>query len=226
MLIMNKTEIDTKQPSHNNTSPESSSTKASPENTKASPDDTKARPDDTTASPTEKKKITSRKRIEANRRNASRSTGPRNTERTRYNAMKHGFRAEGLTDLDNHDEYFAIIRQLMPRCPANDPVCQFLVERIALDMTRARRTASLQAQAMNSYSSHITDPVFMKEVLGALFDRFERYDTATMNRLQRCLRQLEEIIEKGNNPATTGVDTATQVLFGDSQAAEEQKRCN
>jgi hypothetical protein len=43
------------------------------------------------------KKGTSQRRIEANRRNALRSTGPGNTQRTRHNAIRHGLLAEGLT---------------------------------------------------------------------------------------------------------------------------------
>jgi hypothetical protein len=46
--------------------------------------------------PGEKKKVTSERWVEANRRNALRSTGPRNTERTRRNATRHGLLAEGF----------------------------------------------------------------------------------------------------------------------------------
>jgi len=45
--------------------------------------------------PGAKKKVTSERRIEANRHNALLSTGPRNTQRTRYNAVRHGLLAEG-----------------------------------------------------------------------------------------------------------------------------------
>src|SRR5262249_36509644 len=37
---------------------------------------------------------TSSRRADANKRNAARSTGPKRTERTRFNALKHGLRAK------------------------------------------------------------------------------------------------------------------------------------
>ena len=37
---------------------------------------------------------TSKKQIHANRRNAKRSTGPRNTTKTRFNALRHGILAQ------------------------------------------------------------------------------------------------------------------------------------
>jgi hypothetical protein len=40
-----------------------------------------------------KKKPTSEKKISANRANAQKSTGPRDTRRSRFNATKHGLRA-------------------------------------------------------------------------------------------------------------------------------------
>jgi hypothetical protein len=46
--------------------------------------------------PCAQKKGTSQRQTEANRRNALLSTGPRNTQRTRFNAVRHGLLAEGL----------------------------------------------------------------------------------------------------------------------------------
>ena len=40
------------------------------------------------------------KKAEANRTNALESTGPNNTSTPRFNAVKHGLRAEGITELD------------------------------------------------------------------------------------------------------------------------------
>jgi hypothetical protein len=53
---------------------------------------------DTSAPSAQKqKKGTSQKKIESNRRNSLRSTGPENTQRTRHNAIRHGLLAAGLT---------------------------------------------------------------------------------------------------------------------------------
>jgi hypothetical protein len=62
--------------------------------------------------------MTSQKQIEANRRNAQKSTGPRTDAGkavTRYNSITHGFRAKGLDLLPNEDpeEYRARLDSFM-----------------------------------------------------------------------------------------------------------------
>src|SRR6266446_5979586 len=71
------------------------------------------------------KKGTSQKRIESNRRNSLRSTGPRNTQRTRHNAIRHGLLAEGLTQWDDADEFKENIHDLTAIYPSSDPLDAF-----------------------------------------------------------------------------------------------------
>lgn len=85
----------------------------------------------------------SRKRIEANRRNALHSTGPRNTKRTRHNAVRHGLLAEGLTQWDNAEEYQEDLRALAATYPSTNPLDRFVTDHMALDMVRARRVARM-----------------------------------------------------------------------------------
>src|SRR6266567_2681178 len=69
------------------------------------------------ANPGAQKKVTSQRRLEANRRNALHSTGPRSTERTRCNATRHGLLSNGLTPLDNPEEYEETVHQLTSMYP-------------------------------------------------------------------------------------------------------------
>ena len=48
----------------------------------------------------------------ANRRNAKRSTGPRDTSSTRYNAIRHGLVAEGVTELDDTEDFRTIVDEV------------------------------------------------------------------------------------------------------------------
>src|SRR6266404_7092528 len=79
------------------------------------------------------KKGTSQKRIESNRRNLLRSTGPRDTQRTRHNAIRHGLLAEGLTEWDDPAEYQEVIHDFTAIYPVSDPLDAFLIEHIARD---------------------------------------------------------------------------------------------
>jgi hypothetical protein len=152
-------------------------------------------------------KILSAKKVAANRRNALRSTGPRNTERTKYNSLKHGFLANGLTRLDDSDEFAAILRDLTSEYSDGSSACAFLIESAARDMIRGRRNPRIEAETIELASikprpsneessdqgSQMIDPVIMKEYTGPLLDRLQRYETAGLNRVLRCLRQLERM---------------------------------
>jgi hypothetical protein len=168
------------------------------------------------------KKGTSQRRIEANRRNALLSTGPRNTQRTRYNAIRHALLAEGLTQWDNAEEYQENIHALTAIYPSSDPLHTFLIKHIALDMVRSRRIARLAAETITVLSTRpdtsgdptsdrctpMIDPLVMKEYGGPVFDRLQRYDSATLNNLLRSRRELERTRRDKPGPGNTDTDIA------------------
>jgi hypothetical protein len=152
------------------------------------------------------KKGTSQRKIESNRRNSLHSTGPRNTQRTRYNAIRHGLLAEGLTEWDDPAEHQEIIRALTAIYPSSDPVDTFLIEQMALEMLRSRRTARLEAETITVSSrpdpssdrtsdrcTPMIDPMVMQEYTGPALDRLQRYASANLNRMLRCRRELDSI---------------------------------
>jgi hypothetical protein len=91
------------------------------------------------------KQVSARK-VEANRENAQKSTGPINTTSTRYNATKHALLSEGVSELDNP----AMFRDFCDRLSAQfKPVGEVeiaLVRRIALCLVRLNRAAMLEAE--------------------------------------------------------------------------------
>jgi hypothetical protein len=163
--------------------------------------------------PSAKKKVTSEKRIEANRHNALLSTGPRDTQRTRFNAVRHALLAEGLTEWDDAEEYEENILAFRARYAPSDPLDAFLIKRMALDMVRSCRIARLEAGSITALSSPpntdrripMIDPTVMKEHGGPVLDRLERYSTATLNRLLRCRRELERM--RRDEPGLGNSDT-------------------
>jgi hypothetical protein len=175
------------------------------------------------------KKGTSQKKIESNRRNALHSTGPRNTQRTRHNAIRHGLLAEGLTEWDDPAEYQEIIHALMAIYPSTDPVDTFLIEQMALEMLRSRRTARLEAETITALSSRpdpssdptsdrcspMIDPMIMKEYAGPALDRLQRYASANLNRMLRCRRELERMRrdEPGSGSTDTDIANADVVII-------------
>ena len=51
-------------------------------------------------------------KADSNRKNAQRSTGPRDTTSTRYNAVRHGLLAKGITELDDPVAYESLLERL------------------------------------------------------------------------------------------------------------------
>ncbi len=150
-----------------------------------------------------KLKKTSQRKTEANRRNSRRSTGPRDTSITRLNALRHGFKSKGLNIFDNWGLYEKELDQLKSQYAPSGPISEFLVERVALDLTRARRGAAWEAEYINLMidtdaglcGANIHDHT-MKERLAPLFKLLQRYDAEATNRIFRSLRQLALIREQ------------------------------
>jgi len=92
--------------------------------------------------------MTSLRQLEANRHNALKSTGPKTEtgkQRSRRNALRHGFTAETVIEpLEYPEEYGAfeeaIISEYLPRTPVE----QELVHRLASLFWRLRRATSIE----------------------------------------------------------------------------------
>src|SRR6266511_4165022 len=92
--------------------------------------------------------MTSLRQIEANRHNALKSTGPKTEDgkqRSRRNALKHGFTAETVIEpLENPEEYRAFEDAIVSEHLPQTPVEQELVHRLASLFWRLRRATSIE----------------------------------------------------------------------------------
>src|SRR6266852_4300712 len=174
-------------------------------------------------------KLKSDAKTAANRLNAKDSTGPKNTSSTRFNATKHGLLAAGITELDDANEYRNTLRGLDQAYVAE--LEKFLLERIALNMIRLRRSGRLEAEyitailnppvygeaqdplGMPSFERPLIDPGLpapvSSEKLEPLVNTFQRYDTALENKVFREMHELERLrrMIKGEQlPAPAAVD--------------------
>lgn len=170
-------------------------------------------------------------KTDANRRNALRSTGPKDTTSTRLNAITHGLLALGLTELDDPDYYQLLVQRLTTtHHPVGDLEC-FLVERIAFHVIRLKRTGRLEAEYITGeihppVRGPRLDEIFGPEIidsgvpaaLGALsavnlVAGFQRYETAIENKLYRAINQLERLqrMRRGEYvPAPQALDVSVQ----------------
>jgi hypothetical protein len=92
--------------------------------------------------------MTSLRQLEANRRNALKSTGPTSANGkhvSRRNALRHGFTAETVIEpLENPEEYRTFEAAILSEYLPQTPVEQELVRRLASLFWRLRRATSIE----------------------------------------------------------------------------------
>lgn len=101
------------------------------------------------------------KQIEANRRNALKSTGPATEdgkERTRLNALRHGLTAETVVlPLENADDYQAFEESVAAGYEAETAVERELVLRLASVLWRLRRATGIETSLFETAAPKATD---------------------------------------------------------------------
>jgi hypothetical protein len=132
--------------------------------------------------------MTSFKQIEANRRNACKSTGPTTQEgklQSRCNAVRHGLTAETVIGaLEDAEDYKAFEGAIIADYDARSAVERELVLRLASLLWRLRRATTIETglfeiQAKNpsefERGQHVTQP--SREVIDVLFRPHESVST-------------------------------------------------
>ena len=176
-------------------------------------------------------------KVKSNRRNSQKSTGPNDTSSTRYNAVKHGLLAEGVTELDKPESFPAFCAKLEAELKPAGEIESFLVRQIALGIVRLKRVALLEAefttaqlnppltetkpsllQTLNTMDTeevvvldHGMPSRLSAEAVDALASKFGRYETQIENRLFRHLHELERLqrLRQGEHvPPPASVDVA------------------
>jgi hypothetical protein len=128
--------------------------------------------------------MTSFKQIEANRRNARKSTGPTTEEgklRSRCNAVRHGLMAETVIGaLEDAEDYKAFEAAIIADYDAQSAVERELVLRLASLLWRLRRATTMETGLFEIQADHLAElkqPAQIgpasREVVYALFGRAE-----------------------------------------------------
>jgi len=146
------------------------------------------------------------KQIEANKRNAQKSTGP-TTEvgrsRSSRNALKHGLTAEQVTMEGEQARQFESFRDdiLESLCPQG-ALEEQLAERIALCWWRLRRVYRMEVAIAKEHSEPLDDGMtflnakpsdgfIAEKLITGPFQHLSRYETTIERSLQRALHELE-----------------------------------
>ena len=158
--------------------------------------------------------------IAANRDNAKKSTGPRETSSTRWNAMKHGLTSQGITELDDHEAFERFLAGVRTSCQPIGVIEDELCRRVAVDLLRGQRALMLEAEEITAqlnppkYKKTLTvwseldttpqaeiielvDPGIPSRMSMEGIERLlrtpQRYETAIANSLTRNLNNLHRV---------------------------------
>ena len=105
--------------------------------------------------------MTSYRQIEANRRNALKSTGPRTEagkQTSRRNAVRHGLTAETvITALEDAEDYNAFEAAIIADYDAQSAVERELVLRLASILWRLRRATTMETGLFEIQATHLRD---------------------------------------------------------------------
>jgi hypothetical protein len=148
-----------------------------------------------------KKKPTSEKKIAANKLNSKKSHGPLDTSKTKYNATKHGLRAAGVSQLDNAEGYRTLLQQLTKEKNPVGALEIFLVERLALAMTRIPRASRMEASHIDESIYYPPPPPLWEGPVGPRLPtlsqvieplvRLQRYESTYSKEFMKTLHELE-----------------------------------
>jgi hypothetical protein len=188
-----------------------------------------------------------RTRTEANRANARKSTGPKDTTSTRFNAVKHGLLAEGVTELDKPETFQNFCAAIEAELKPLGEIENFLARQIVLCMVRLKRvrlleaefvTAQLNPPVMENFDTDIdrilgninnqtvVDPGLparlSAEAVDALANSFARYETAIENRMLRALNHLERMQLLRHAADVPKADEKPLASFGNPPQLQEE----
>ncbi len=130
--------------------------------------------------------MTSEKQIAANRRNAQKSTGPKDTLKTRYNRLWHGLRGSRVVlPHESMEEYLALADTLYHLFKPAGTYEHFLVKRIADRTWELERIVGLKSETMIQCE-------FRDEMIKEL-QLLEKYEASMERSIYRSRRELGQV---------------------------------
>jgi len=155
--------------------------------------------------------MTSHRQIEANRRNALRSTGPKaeaGKDTSRRNAVRHGLTAETVIGaLEDIEDYQAFEAAIAADYDAQSAVERELVLRLASVLWRLRRATTIETGLFEIQSRHLAErqqsPKMLpgsQEVIHAVFRRSTEREAAASENIGNTIDAMPEFRPKGGAP--------------------------
>lgn len=153
--------------------------------------------------------MVSEAQIEANRKNAQLSTGPKNTENTKYNALKHSLTARRLINKKDEEQFQEIFENLCSQFEPKGYIQYILIDRMATCLWKIQKINGIQIADYNNkevYAEQLINFDKMKHntlfsldnsvplpVLSEGQEALQRYEGGAENGFYRALNKLIEL---------------------------------
>jgi hypothetical protein len=155
--------------------------------------------------------VTTFRKIDANRRNARKSTGPKTEDgkrRSRCNAVRHGLTAETvIVALEDADDYEAFEAAIAADFNAQSAVERELVLRLASLLWRLRRSTTIETGLFEMQAKHFRDfrqarqiQPDSQKIVYAMFTRAEQIDSQLERRSQGTISGTETAPNSESRP--------------------------
>ena len=169
----------------------------------------------------------SSRKIAANRANSLHSTGPDNTERTRYNATRHGLSGKQVVvQGEDPAAYEALRRGLFESYKPVNTAEEILVEEIAQNYWRLQRARIIEAENFRINGGG-ADPVIAFGCGAAHFDNVRRYMTTIERAYHRAIQQLEKTQAiRAKQPVEAPVGFVSQSIAGSPKLEQNTAHAN
>jgi len=152
-----------------------------------------------TPAPTAKLRLISQRKLEANRRNARRSSGPRTAEgkaRSRCNALRHGLRCEkvlfGSDRMPTDPELQATYENLQRHYGRDETETDALLRSTVVELSHQRRAMELEESCLQNALDGSSAVIRL--------DHLRRYRTTSQRALLQHLAQLHRLPETEVEP--------------------------
>jgi hypothetical protein len=161
--------------------------------------------------------MTSYRQIEANRRNALKSTGPRTEagkQASRCGAVRHGLTAQTvISTLEDEAEYKAFEAAVIADYDAQSAVERELVLRLASILWRLRRATSMETGLFEIQTEHLRDyrqkRQLLQEPRDVIDPVFRRADSASVHTTSHnAVSNIESVSDVGMKADVSAVDFA------------------
>jgi hypothetical protein len=160
--------------------------------------------------------MTSYRQIEANRRNALKSTGPKTEagkQASRRNAVRHGLTAETvISALEDAEDYKAFEVAITADYDAQSAVERELVLRLASILWRLRRATTMETGLFEIQAQHLHDYRQSRQLLPnsreVFHAMFRRTDSVSADPASNALGSIETLPDSGMKADATALEFA------------------